>query len=284
MVLKYFKSFIYIMIFILNNISNAQEIKISIAPQKLSVGNNLKITITIDNDQIQNYGQFPEIPGFRKSGISSSSSTNFINGKMSSTQSIIQNYTATEVGTFLIESFSMKVNGKTVNINGAEIIVDDSYDEPKNSPFNNFFDPFSDPFDNFFDRNNEEFYEVEADAFLNLSTDKKSVFIGEGFNTTLSFFVSENNVADMRFYELGKQLTQIIKKIKPSNCWEENFNIENINSIPITINNKRYNQYKIFEATYYPLNNETIEFPKLELELIKYKISKRPSFFGRNKM
>ena len=92
MVLKYFKSFIYIMIFILNNISNAQEIKISIAPQKLSVGNNLKITITIDNDQIQNYGQFPEIPGFRKSGISSSSSTNFINGKMSSTQSIIQNY------------------------------------------------------------------------------------------------------------------------------------------------------------------------------------------------
>ena len=59
MVLKYFKSFIYIMIFILNNISNAQEIKISIAPQKLSVGNNLKITITIDNDQIQNYGKFP---------------------------------------------------------------------------------------------------------------------------------------------------------------------------------------------------------------------------------
>jgi hypothetical protein len=50
------------------------------------------------------------------------------------------------------------------------------------------------------------------------------------------------------------------------------------------INNKRYNQYKIFEATYYPLNNESINFPMLELELIKYKISKRPSFFGRNKV
>ena len=88
----------------------------------------------------------------------------------------------------------------------------------------------------------------------------------------------------MRFYELGRQLTEIIKKIKPSNCWEENFNIENINSIPVVINNKRYNQYKIFEATYYPFNNENIYFPKLELELIKYKVSKRPSFFGRNKM
>ena len=72
----------------------------------------------------------------------------------------------------------------------------------------------------------------------------------------------------MRFYELGRQLTEIIKKIKPSNCWEENFNIENINSIPVVINNKRYNQYKIFEATYYPFNNENIYFPKLELELI----------------
>ena len=97
------------------------------------------------------------------------------------------------------------------------------------TPFNNFFDPFDDPFDNFFDRNNDDFYEVEADAFLSLTTDKKSVYVGEGFNTTLAFYVSESNVADMRFYELGRQLTEILKKIKPGNCWEENFNIENIN-------------------------------------------------------
>ena len=264
--------------------SFSQEASVSISPQKLSIGNNLKITLTIENSPIKNYGQFPEISGFRKSGISSSSSTNFVNGKMSSSQSITQNYVAIEIGVFDIPGFSIQINEKTINVRGRQVEVDNSYNEPKQSPFNNFFDPFGDPFDNFFDRNNEEFYEVEADAFLNLSTDKKSVYVGEGFNTTLSFFVSENNVADMRFYELGKQLTEIIKKIKPANCWEENFNIENINSIPVTINNKRYNQYKIFEATYYPLNNDPIRFPKLELELIKYKISKRPSFFGRNKM
>ena len=264
--------------------SFSQQASVSISPQKLAIGNNLKITLTIENSQIKSYGQFPEIPGFRKTGISSSSSTNFVNGKMSSSQSITQNYVAVEIGIFQIPRFSIQINGNTISVNGRQVEVDNSYNEPKQSPFNNFMDPFGDPFDNFFDRNNEEFYEVEADAFLNLSTDKKSVFVGEGFNTTLSFFVSESNVADMRFYELGKQLTEIIKKIKPGNCWEENFNIENINSIPVTINNKRYNQYKIFEATYYPLNNETIKFPKLELELIKYKISKRPSFFGRNKI
>ena len=262
----------------------SQDIDIKISPEKLSIGNTLQITLTIKNEQIKSYSQFPEIRGFRKSGISSSSSTNFINGKMTSSQSIIQNYTSTETGTFFIDPFTIEVNGTRANVKGIKIEVDNSYNEPKQSPFNNFFDPFDDPFDNFFDRNNEEYYEVEADAFLSLNVDKKNVYVGEGFNTTLSFYVSENNVADMRFYELGKQLTEIIKKIKPPNCWEENFNIENINSIPVVINNKRYNQYKIFEATYYPLNNEKIKFPKLELELIKYKISKRPSFFGRNKV
>ena len=262
----------------------SQDIDVKISPENLSISNTLQITLTIKNEQIKSYGQFPEIKGFRKSSISSSSSTNFINGKRSSSQSIIQNYTATETGTFFIDSFTIEINGKKVSVKGRKLEVDDSYNEPKQSPFNNFFDPFDDPFDNFFDRNNEEYYEVEADAFLSLNTNKKNVYVGEGFNTTLSFYVSENNVADMRFYELGKQLTEIIKKIKPANCWEENFNIENINSMPVVINNKRYNQYKIFEATYYPLNNETIKFPKLELELIKYKISKRPSFFGRNKV
>ncbi|MEL0009542.1 MAG: BatD family protein [Flammeovirgaceae bacterium] len=285
MILNFLKNFLFSIIAICSIMpSFSQEASVSISPQKLAIGNNLKITLTIENNQIKNYGQFPEIPGFRKSGISSSSSTNFINGKMSSSQSITQNYIAVEIGVFQIPGFSIQINEETIKVNGRQVEVDNSYNEPKQSPFNNFFDPFSDPFDDFFDRNNEEFYEVEADAFLNLSTDKKSVYVGEGFNTTLSFYVSESNVADMRFYELGKQLTEIIKKIKPVNCWEENFNIENINSIPVTINNKRYNQYKIFEATYYPLNNNPIKFSKLELELIKYKISKRPSFFGRNKI
>ena len=196
---------VFLVIFFLSNNYRlfSQDIDVKVSPEKLSIGNTLQITLTIKNEQIKNYSQFPEIKGFRKSGISSSSSTNFINGKMTSSQSIIQNYTSTQTGTFFIDSFTIEVNGKRVNFKGIKIEVDDSYNEPKQSPFNNFFDPFDDPFDNFFDRNNEEYYEVEADAFLSLNTDKKNVYVGEGFNTTLSFYVSENNVADMRFYELA---------------------------------------------------------------------------------
>ena len=262
----------------------AQEVSVSIEPERVQLGRDLQITLSIKNDQIKNYSSFPEINGFIKGGISSSSSTNFINGKMSSSQSIIQNYISQEEGTFIIPDFDIEINNKNINVKGKSILVEKPTGTNRNNPLNNFFDPFDDPFDNFFDRNNDEFYEVEADAFLSLTTDKKDIFVGEGFNTTLAFYVSESNVADMRFYELGRQLTEILKKIKPGNCWEENFNIENINSIPVEINNKRYNQYKIFQATYYPFNDEPINFPSLDLELIKYKVSKRPSFFGRNKI
>ena len=205
----------------------------------------LQISIISKNDKIKTYGNFPEINGFRKAGLSSSSSTNFINGKVSSSQEITQTYIALKEGEFIIMPFDIKVNGSKVRSIKKMIIVNkkrqqqQQQQQKQQNPFNNFFDPFE---DNFFNRNQDEFINVEADAFLRLNTSKKTIYVGEGFNTSLSFFVSEDNVADMRFFDLGKQLTKILKKIKPSNCWEENFNIENINSVPVIINKKKYNQ------------------------------------------
>jgi hypothetical protein len=116
-----------------------------------------------------------------------------------------------------------------------------------------------------------------------LSTSKDEVYVGEGFTTTLSFLVADNNRAPMQFFELGKQLSEILKKLKPSNCWEENFNIENIEGEPIDIDGKGYTQYKIYQATYYPLNAEPVRFPSVGLEMIKFKVAKNPSFFGQNR-
>ena len=47
----------------------AQEISVSIKPEKIRVGGALQITVSIQNDQIKNYSQFPEIDGFLKGGI-----------------------------------------------------------------------------------------------------------------------------------------------------------------------------------------------------------------------
>lgn len=109
------------------------------------------------------------------------------------------------------------------------------------------------------------------------------MYVGEGLTASLSFYVADNNRAPLQFHDLGKQLGEILKELRPENCWEENFNIENINGEPIEINGKRYTQYKIYQAELYPLNSEPIQFPSVGLKMIKYKVAKNPSFFGRNR-
>ena len=90
--------------------TSSQEITVNINPKKVSIGGQLKISLNIENEQIKSYGEFPEIDGFSKTGISSSSSTNFINGKRSSSQSIIQNYIAKETGVLCVLKCGRKIN------------------------------------------------------------------------------------------------------------------------------------------------------------------------------
>ncbi|MEO9852053.1 MAG: BatD family protein [Reichenbachiella sp.] len=273
--------FLFVSIFMLAGLDVlGQQVNIELGPDQIASNQAFTITLTIHNARLGNYSPFPEIPGFVKRGTSSSSSTNFINGRRSSSQSIIQNYVATAEGEYLLKSFTMEVNGQTYSVQGKKIKVGPpAQRRQRNDPFG------SDPFQDFFGRQNtpQEFVDVKADAFLALTTDKSSVYPGEGFTLTLAFYVAGNNRADMRFYELSKQIPDIVKKIKPANCWEENFNIENISGEPVEINGKSYTQFKIYQAAYYPLNDETINFPKVGLDLIKYKVAKNPTFFGRNK-
>lgn len=258
----------------------SQNLKIDLGPDNIGMNQAFTITVTVENGKLESYDQFPEITGFVKRGTSSSSSTNFVNGRVSSTQSITQNYLPTKEGSFRLPPFIMTVNNQKIRSQGKNIKVGPPVqNRQRNDPF------FRDPFEDLFGRQQQpqEYVDINADAFLALSTDKNDVFLGEGFTLTLSFYVSEDNRAQMQFYELGKQLTEIVKKIKPANCWEENFNIDNITQEPVTLNGKRYSQYKIFQAAYFPLNVEPISFPSVDLELIKYKVAKRRTFFGQNR-
>src|SRR5690606_38408931 len=102
--------------------------------------------------------------------------TNIVNGQISSTQSITQNYVASKEGTYVLKPFTMTVNGRQVSSPGKTIKVG-----PPHQRNNNAFDPFStDPFEDFFGRRSapQEFVDVEEDAFLALSTSKDNVYIG----------------------------------------------------------------------------------------------------------
>lgn len=259
--------------------AKAQKIEITLGPDQIGENQAWTITVTVQNDRLKSYDNFPDIDGFRKRGTSTQSTQNIINGHISSSQSIIMTYVPLQQGTFTVPDFEMKINDQPIRVAGKRVKVGPAVQQ-QSDPFRSFFDRSP---DDFFGRGETEFVDVSDDAFLALSTSKDEVYTGEGFNTTLAFYVSEDNRAPLQFYELGRQLSEILKKLKPNNVWEENFNIENIEGESVTIGNKDYTRYKIYQATYYPLNAEPIVFPRVSLEMIKFKVAKNPSFFGQNR-
>lgn len=260
----------------------AQDISIKLGNDEVGLNELFTITVTLQNGSIKSYDDFPEIEGFAKRGTSSSSKTNIVNGQINSSQSIIQRYLPLEEGTFTLNAFSMQLNGTKISSEGKKIRITKPVERRQNSRRNRF-----DPFDDLFGRNETrkapEFVDVKEDAFLALTTDKDEVFVGEGFTTTFAFYVADANRAPMQFHEAGKQLSTILKDLKPENCWEENFSIENIYGERVTIGGKNYTRYKIYQATFYPLNLEPVVFPSVPFEMIKYRVARSPSFFGRDR-
>ncbi|MBS1681429.1 MAG: BatD family protein [Bacteroidetes bacterium] len=262
--------------------AKAQNVQIALGPDEIGQNQAWTITVTVNNDRLKSYENFPEIVGFQKRGTSSSSQTNITNGQISSSQSIIMTYVPTKQGIITVPSFKLKVNDQYYTVPGKKVKVGPPVQMQQSDPFRSFFD--RDPMTDFFGRNQPtEFVDVKEDALLMLTTNKEEVYVGEGFTTTLSFLVAENNRALLQFHDIGRQLSDILKKMKPGNCWEENFNIENIEGEPIKIGNKNYMQYKIYQATFFPLNSQPVTFPSVGLEMIKFKVARNPSFFGQNR-
>lgn len=261
--------------------ARSQGIQIELGPDEIGQNQSWTITVTVNNERLKNYDNFPEIEGLQKRGTSSSSQTSIINGQMSSSQSVIMTYAPLRQGIVTVPSFKMKVNDQVFSVTGKKVKVGPPLHAQQNDPMRSFFD--RDPSDFFGRSQPTEFVDIKEDALLALTTNKDEVYVGEGFTATLSFLIADNNRAPMQFHDLGKQLSDILKKLKPGNCWEENFNIENIEGEHIQIGNKGYTQYKIYQAAFFPLNNQLVSFPSLGLEMIKFKVAKNPSFFGQNR-
>jgi hypothetical protein len=256
-----------------------QDVKVELGPDQIGINETFTIKVTLANEKIKSYDQFPEITGFQKQGISQSSSMNIINGQMSSSNSIIQYYKPTRKGQFSLAKFSVLINGQAAASPGKRITVTDAAASTPSG--GNAFDPFAE----FFGRNDEipEFVEIADDAFFAVNIDKSEVYSGEGFTMDISFFMSEQNQAPFQFYEAGKQLDAILKKLKPVNAWEENLSITTIEPQTVERNGKKWVKFKVFESTFFPFSEGKIEIPRVPWEMIKYKVAKNPSLFGANR-
>lgn len=276
--LKFF--FLSALVFMGASCVSGQQIRIELGPDEIGENQAWTITINVQNIELKKYDAFPEINGFKKRGMADHPVTAIINGQVSTSRSIIMTYQPTKQGTFTIPDFTMRVNDKPIRVAGKKIRVGPPVQVKQSDPFANFFNPSP---DDFFGRAEPEFVDVKDDAFLGITTSKDEIYTGEAFTMTLSFYIAFDNRAPLRWHNISEQRTEIIRKLNPGNCWIEEFEIENIEGEHVVINGKDYEQFKIYQATYFPLNAEDITFPSVSVEMLKFKVAKNPSYYGQNR-
>jgi len=251
----------------------AQELEIILGKTQIGENEQFSITLELSGERFLKYSEFPEISGFTKQETTSGSSTKLADGKLVAMQRVTQKYRPLRQGKFRLPPFTMTANGISAQSNGAVIEVEGYI--PDNSG-----DLFEEAWGE--SQREREFVEVADNAFFAITTNKSEVYVGEGFNMTISFYISLKNRATIEFHKISEQLSDILKKVQPKNAWEENFGIDQITPEYVVIKGEQYTQYKIYRATYFPLTDDLIEIPSVGLTMLKFKKAKTPSFFGRN--
>jgi hypothetical protein len=261
----------------------AQEMVIKFGKSPVPIDEYFTITVTLKNQQLKAIGKFPDIEGFEKSNRFSATTTNIVNGQISTEQSITQNYAALKEGEYQIKPFSIEVNGKKAESKGGTVKVVASAGQPKGGAALPPLQGFGLLDDLFGNQKPQEYIDKKEDAFLAFSASKDQVYVGEGVSVNLSFYVASQDQNLLDFHDFNRQITPIIKKLKPTSVWEENFELTG-EPEAISIDEKGYLRFKLYEAVYYPINTDQLLFPSVGLEMIKYKIAKDPSFLGDNRM
>lgn len=250
----------------------AQDNAVELGKKSIALDEPFSVTLVIENNQAQNtHSSFPEIKGMRKRDVALTTSKQNTGGKNMIVQRITQNYVADKEGRYALNDFAMTVNGRELLTKGLTITVT----PPINPDYKRLLDSTL----------TQDLLPVESqyadgkeNAFFALGVDKPEVFVGEGFTASLALYIADNNPVDLQPYQAGQQLVEILKKLKPKNCWEEDFRIREFQSFPVMIKGRKYTQYKMYQATFYPFNADTVVFPQASLTMLAKKAGGKDAY------
>ena len=229
---------------------------VQMGSKSITIEEPFVISLVLRNAESRPSIIFPEINGLEKRGKSVTSSVSTVDGEKVIIQTISQEYFAQRVGKYQIPEFYINVNGVKIRSEATTV----SFNTPINSDINS-------------QSENDYSYLPELDfnndgVFLSVQTDKKSVFLREGFALRVSLYIAEDAPVEMEFYQPSIQLQSILKKIRPTNCWEENAGIEEIVKRQVRIGGKKYTEYNMYQAQLFPITIQDIIFPTVNLEML----------------
>lgn len=275
-----------VMLLLLHASLQAQDLSIRLGETAIAANEAFTIAATATNTRLKSCGDFPDISGFKKvAGTSRSSVTNIVNGKMSQSESITQSYIPTKKGKFKLSPFTIVINGKPVKSRGATIEVGEAIRQRRRSAF----DPFRNIWGSYgygdtepAEEDNSVDRAPDSGAFLSVAVNKNEVYVGEGFNVTVTFYKPFQERDKYAFdASISEQVVAIQKALKPASCWEENTPITRLNEERAMIKGRLYIGYKLYQTTFFPFSTGEIDLPAVTLDMKKYTLTNRRTLFGR---
>ncbi len=249
-----------------------ESVVVQVPSKSISISEPFVISIVFSspnsvNDPSPTY-RFPDIPNFKKQGISRSKSANMVNGQLIQSSTFSQYYEVSVVGNLSIPSLEVEAGQQTLRIDPFILSVSPSQEETMEAQPNNEVPV--------------EFNGNTNQPFFIVSSDLSKPYIGQGFTLSMSFFVPESNGLALEFDQNDVQIPQLIQQMKPRNCWEENFGLTTERILKVKIKGKLFTEYRFFQASYFPLDGREIRIPSLRFRVLQIQaksLEKTPLYF-----
>jgi hypothetical protein len=254
---KYIFLLISSIIFQKNSHSQLPIVTVELGEKVVAREGVFSITLKVRNIEQRPVCQFPEIKDFQKRGSSTSATQANIGGKTELVYKVVQEYAPSRVGRVKLPELTALVNNLMIKIEPMTLVVMEGDDD--------VFGPLLD--DNAAVPAPEN---VRADAQLWLRSDQSQVFVGQGVMVKLSFLVAKKNSVEMQFIGLNKQMPEILKKLKPTNAWEDSYGITEPFITNVQLNGKAYTEYRLYQGIFYPINAQPLVFNAVNLHVLGF--------------
>jgi len=231
-------------------------VTIELSQTAFSIERPFTISVIAPNSENRPIIDFPDIPGFIKRGTSVSFTTSEVENKPVVNQVVTQTYQAKSPGRFKLAPFSVTLNGFVARSEGAVLVVRPAAAVAGGPDATTLTTPATPP---------------SGSAFLSLKASRSSIYAGEGVALSLAFYVADDYPYELElsFTALDRQLQTILKKIRPANAWEENVGINDLKPIPVMVSGRKFREYLLYQAIYFPLSAQPLRLPAVSMWLAR---------------
>ena len=227
---------------------------------------------------ITSHSEFPEIEGFRKTDLVTSTATRLVAGRRSVAElTLTQRYAPYGEGTYQVPAFDLTVNGQVLHSPGGRVRVAAA---PASAPLDEAQVDAGQgigSLDQLLGKPKPKyFYEPVDHASLVLEADRERVYVGEGVRVSLYLYVQPADQAVLNFYNFAEQLPALVQQLRQPTTWEVPAAESAV--VPDTVRREgaTYLRFRLAQNTYYPLTAQALQFPALSLTMTKFKLLKNP--------